>query len=58
MRDPASFEEAMSLLVAAIGHVQNRLPSTETDSIRLAEQVARLDTIWVRNQGELLRANA
>lgn len=48
----------MSLLVAAIGHVQNRLPSTETDSIRLAEQVARLDTIWVRNQGELLRANA
>lgn len=58
MRDPCSFEEAMSLLVASIGHITSNLPSNETDSIRLAEQVARLDTIWVRNQGELLRANA
>ena len=58
MRDPSSFEEAMSLLVASIGHVASNLPSTETDSTRLAEQVARLDTIWVRNQGELLRANS
>lgn len=49
MRDPQTFEEAMSLLTAAIGHIQNTPPTTENDSWRMGEQVARLDGIWARN---------
>lgn len=58
MDNPTTFEQAMSLLVAAIGHTQNNLPTTDEESMRLAEQVSRLDTIWVRNQGRLLSASA
>lgn len=49
MRDPENFEEAMAILVAAIGHIQNVPPATEEDSWRMGEQVARLDGIWARN---------
>lgn len=49
MRDPENFEEAMAVLVAAIGHIANIPPATEEDSWRMGEQVARLDGIWARN---------
>lgn len=49
MTDPRTFEEAMSLLTLAIGHIDRNPPQTECESSRLGEQVGRLDRICAKS---------
>lgn len=44
MRDPMSFEEAMSLLTLAIGHIERNPPQSADDLTRLQLLVSRIDT--------------
>lgn len=55
MRDPATFEEAMSALVAAIGNIQRHPPTRLCEATRLAEQVSRIDAISVRAYREVTK---
>jgi hypothetical protein len=54
MHDPASFEEAMSILTLAIGHIDRHWPQTQCQSSRLAEQVGRLDRTWAKSASAIL----
>ena len=48
MRDPETFEQAMSVLTYAVGMVERCLPTDRADSTRLDLAVARLDDIATR----------
>jgi hypothetical protein len=48
MRDPETFEQAMSVLTYAVGMVERCLPTVKADSTRLDLAVARLDDIATR----------
>lgn len=50
---PRDFESAMSLLVAAIGHIDRHWPQTQCQSSRLAEQVGRLDRTAAKSAAAL-----
>lgn len=47
--DPQSFEESISLLVLAIGHIGRNRPETQCQSSRLAEQVCKIDAICAQS---------
>lgn len=53
MHDPANFEEAMSILTLAIGHIDRHWPQTQCQSSRLAEQVGRLDRTAAKSAAAL-----
>lgn len=52
--NPISFEQAISLLTLAIGHIDRNRPETQCQSSRLAEQVGRLDRVWVLSARDLV----
>jgi hypothetical protein len=56
MRDPETFEQAMSVLTYAIGMVERYPPLTPTDSTRLDLAVARLDDIATKASRSLENA--
>lgn len=53
MSDPQSFEQAMSMLTLAIGHIDRHWPQTQCQSSRLAEQVGRLDRTAAKSAAAL-----
>lgn len=53
MHEPLNFEEAMSILNLAIGHIDRHWPQTQCQSSRLAEQVGRLDRTAAKSAAAL-----
>lgn len=53
MHDPSNFEEAMSILTLAVGHIDRHRPTTQCQSSRLAEQVGRLDRTAAKSAAAL-----